>query len=435
MVIMSIWHTRSERHLLYILCTIHVCCELGIGSIGPSGRYYGRYWHCHGWDICTAYVVSRSCKLPSADLHILCLTDSRLLVSWWYLNKPRILGAGCRSDHLLIRATIHTKCSCMWWPKQHPINRWLTLTDSLWPQAKLSSNWFPDSQRAMATTIGTISGPVGAAFGLVIPSVLHNVAHNLTAVLIFDAVLATVLFVALVAVFRSRPAVPPSYSAHDQQRAEVKDNSTGLFNHVYLDSIKVLFTNANYIMVLVTYSMNLAAFQALATLINQITSPYGYSSVQSSIMGAVVVLLGVVGAGVFSRVIDRFRVYKLALFVSYACTVYFNVLWAALLWPDQYVVLHLALALARSLSPTCAGALLALTTGTTCVLHMKQYGVSDDRGRLLWILHLALPAGRCSGGGRGDIPCTRGNSGWIHGDGWSGRCRMQAPTLAMVSRF
>jgi len=50
-------------------------------------------------------------------------------------------------------------------------------------------------------------------------------------------------------------------------------------------------------------------------------------------MGAIVVLSGVVGAAVFSRVIDRFRVYKLALFTSYAATAYFNTLWVLFLYP------------------------------------------------------------------------------------------------------
>ena len=35
--------------------------------------------------------------------------------------------------------------------------------------AKLASVWFPDSERTLATTIGSLAGPLGCVIGFVLP--------------------------------------------------------------------------------------------------------------------------------------------------------------------------------------------------------------------------------------------------------------------------
>jgi len=212
--------------------------------------------------------------------------------------------------------------------------------------AKVAAIWFPDKQRALATTLGSVANPIGGALGLLVPPVVLAIADSIPVLLIVDAVLGVIAFVLVFFLFRTRPKHPPSITALRQQKQE-EERKLNKYQSgkEFTRAIKMLFTDKNYILLFLCYSLNLGAFQALATLVAQLTNPFGYTPGQSSIMGASVVVAGVVSAGIIGKLMDKYRVYALVLMICYAFTWYWNLLWTSVLWPYNFWWLTITAAL------------------------------------------------------------------------------------------
>ena len=200
----------------------------------------------------------------------------------------------------------------------------------------MAAQWFPDKQRALATTIASVSNPVGGALGLVIPPlILYITDNNLTILLIFESFLAFLSLFLVLLFFRSRPIFPPSKTALQQQiNDKIRlENKRGLED--FKAAVKTIFQDKNFIILFLVYSLNLGAFQSLATLVNQLMSPFGYSSGESGGMGAMVVVVGVFGAAIAGKMMDKFRAYKLALLILLAGSWFSNLVWTSILFPDK----------------------------------------------------------------------------------------------------
>eukprot|EP01094_Clydonella_sp_ATCC50884_P010850 TRINITY_DN20667_c0_g1_i1.p1 TRINITY_DN20667_c0_g1~~TRINITY_DN20667_c0_g1_i1.p1 ORF type:complete len:455 (+),score=132.55 TRINITY_DN20667_c0_g1_i1:348-1712(+) len=205
---------------------------------------------------------------------------------------------------------------------------------------KVAGKWFPDTERAVAVTIATVANPIGAALGLVIPP-LVTAFVSVPALLVLDAVVAALVFLLIALFFRSKPPLPPSYSALEQDRLESQGRAAGTSGGAFLQGIKTLATNPHFLVVFVVYSLTVACFQSLATLAAQILAPFAYSNIQSGALSAVLVVSGVLGSALGGKLMDRFRAYRLALLVCYAAAAYSNVLFCVLLAKDRFVVMML----------------------------------------------------------------------------------------------
>ena len=69
-----------------------------------------------------------------------------------------------------------------------------------------------------------------------------------------------------------------------------------VFNKLRQESF-VLFSNRNYIVLFIAFSIGVCFFNSLLTLLNQIIAPHGYSNDDAGFFGAVFIGLGLVGAG------------------------------------------------------------------------------------------------------------------------------------------
>jgi len=125
---------------------------------------------------------------------------------------------------------------------------------------------------------------LGSAFAFIIGPVLVTQNNDVWILLLFSAVFALVIGVFSVIFFVEKPAIPPSYSA-----AQVKVP--------LIPSIKLLL-DINYFILMLGFSIGLAVFAGLSTLICDITEPNGYGSTDSGIFGGVLILVGIVGSGV-----------------------------------------------------------------------------------------------------------------------------------------
>lgn len=91
--------------------------------------------------------------------------------------------------------------------------------------AKVAALWFGDNERAIATTLGSLAGPIGAVTGFLLPlsminddDVPENIGQSkseskfLTYVLVQNIII-TVLSLPIIFLIRDNPPSPPSSSA------------------------------------------------------------------------------------------------------------------------------------------------------------------------------------------------------------------------------
>lgn len=158
--------------------------------------------------------------------------------------------------------------------------------------------------------------------------------NSIPILLIITAALALVSFILVFFLLKQKPKFPPSLTALRQQQKE-QTLMKGGKGKEFKEAILFLMKDKNYIVLFLCYALNVGAFQSLATLVSQLLAPYGYSAGQSGIMGAVVVISGVLSAGVLGKLMDKFRIYTISLFICYALTWYFNLLWSSVLLENK----------------------------------------------------------------------------------------------------
>ncbi|XP_037068044.1 feline leukemia virus subgroup C receptor-related protein 1-like isoform X1 [Pollicipes pollicipes] len=183
--------------------------------------------------------------------------------------------------------------------------------------AKLAAVWFGPGQVSSACAIGVFGNQLGCALGfLVPPSIVKNranlddITHDLSIMFYGQAAITTALFLTIAFVFQNEPKLPPSPAQAALRQAEPEH---------YLLSIVRLLKNRHYILLLVTYGMNVGVFYAISTLLNQVVLIY-YPTAEEDAgrIGLVIVLAGMLGSvvcGVWLDKTHRFKGTTLAVYV------------------------------------------------------------------------------------------------------------------------
>ncbi|XP_037068046.1 feline leukemia virus subgroup C receptor-related protein 2-like isoform X2 [Pollicipes pollicipes] len=183
--------------------------------------------------------------------------------------------------------------------------------------AKLAAVWFGQDQVSSACAIGVFGNQIGNAVGFLIPpAIVHDreklddIGHDLSIMFFGQAAITTVLFIIIIFVFQNEPKLPPSPAQAALRQAEPEH---------YLLSIVRLLKNRHYILLLVTYGMNVGVFYAISTLLNQVVLIY-YPTAEEDAgrIGLVIVLAGMLGSvvcGVWLDKTHRFKGTTLAVYV------------------------------------------------------------------------------------------------------------------------
>ena len=150
---------------------------------------------------------------------------------------------------------------------------------SLSVPAKLSAVWFGSNEVAMATSIGVIGNQLGSAAGFLIPPLLIKLGeidamkaqffylYIPVASVCFVMTLLTFLFVS------DQPNIPPSLSQLEvRSEQQIKREESDFF--LFKKSFFALLKNANFVLVFVSYGMNVGVFYAISTLLNQTILEY-----------------------------------------------------------------------------------------------------------------------------------------------------------------
>uniref|UniRef100_A0A182JIR1 Major facilitator superfamily (MFS) profile domain-containing protein n=1 Tax=Anopheles atroparvus TaxID=41427 RepID=A0A182JIR1_ANOAO len=161
---------------------------------------------------------------------------------------------------------------------------------------------------------------LGIAVGFLLPPILvenHDdislIGRDLRVMFYMVAGFTSVLVVLVLFFFKAAPPTPPSAAQ------EATKTPNPLQSSPFLHSIKRLMLNRNYVLLLISYGMNVGVFYAISTLLNQIVlTHYPGHEVDAGRIGVCIVFAGMLGSVACGIVLDkthRFKETTLAVYV------------------------------------------------------------------------------------------------------------------------
>ena len=156
---------------------------------------------------------------------------------------------------------------------------------------KVPANWFAPRQRATAVGLVTLASMLGVALGMVITPILADMMSIATLQLVYG-LLAAATAVAFLALARERPETPPCPPGMDERA-------------LMLDGLKHALKVRPFLIMLGVAFIVMGAFNGVTTWVEQIIHPRGFSPTEAGVMGALMLVAGIIGAVVLSALSDR----------------------------------------------------------------------------------------------------------------------------------
>ncbi|KAJ8356362.1 hypothetical protein SKAU_G00191560 [Synaphobranchus kaupii] len=192
--------------------------------------------------------------------------------------------------------------------------------------SRIASVWFGSEEVSTACSIGVFgnqdqvqssdlglhcSQKLGVAIGFLIPPIMvPNVedmdvlAQHIRIMFYMTAGVATLLFILVTLVFQDKPEIPPT-------KAQVTARSIPPEQYSYMDSILRLLRNKPFILLVLTYGLNVGCFYAVGTLLNRmIMEHYEDEEVNAGRIGLTIVIAGMLGSLICGFWLDRTKTYK-----------------------------------------------------------------------------------------------------------------------------
>ncbi|XP_061551569.1 heme transporter FLVCR2 isoform X2 [Phycodurus eques] len=184
--------------------------------------------------------------------------------------------------------------------------------------SKLASLWFGQQEVSMACSLGVLGSQMGIAIGFLIPPILvpnvdnvEELAHHIKIMFYISAGVATIIFILVIIVFQEKPELPPT-QAQAQARCIPPES------YSYLASIWRLLRNKPFMLLVVSYGLNVGCFYAVSTLLNRmIIEHYPGEEVNAGRIGLTIVIAGMVGSLICGIWLDKTKTYKQTTLVVY----------------------------------------------------------------------------------------------------------------------
>ncbi|XP_029350063.1 choline/ethanolamine transporter flvcr2a isoform X1 [Echeneis naucrates] len=184
--------------------------------------------------------------------------------------------------------------------------------------SRLASLWFGQQEVSTACSIGVLGNQMGIAIGFLVPPILvpnvddmNELAHHIRIMFYISAGVATLIFVLVVIVFQEKPEIPPT-------QAQVQARSISPDEYSYMASILRLLRNKPFMLLVVSYGLNVGCFYAVSTLLNRmIIEHYPNEEVNAGRIGLTIVIAGMVGSLICGIWLDKTKTYKQTTLVVY----------------------------------------------------------------------------------------------------------------------
>jgi sugar phosphate permease len=171
----------------------------------------------------------------------------------------------------------------------------------------MATQWFPEEQLALATTVGSLANPLGCILGMVLaPFFVNNTHHekeDVNDLLVAHALLATIVSVPILIFYKERPEHFPSEAAKNTQNTK--------FN--FMKDVRELVANPNYVWITMVFASLYGVYTSLGALINPLVQPYKFDTSDCSVIGATFITSGLVGSFFFGFLLDKYQKYLLVL--------------------------------------------------------------------------------------------------------------------------
>ncbi|KAF7669124.1 hypothetical protein LDENG_00241000 [Lucifuga dentata] len=200
--------------------------------------------------------------------------------------------------------------------------------------SRIASVWFGTDEVSTACSIGVFGNQLGVAIGFLVPPILvpnvddiDELAHHIRIMFYITAGVATLLFILVIFVFQERPELPPT-----QAQAHAHARSIPSEQYSYTASILRLLRNKPFILLIITYGLNVGCFYAVGTLLNRmIIEHYPGEEVNAGRIGLTIVIAGMVGSLICGIWLDRTKTYKQTTLAVYFMTLVGMIVYAATL--------------------------------------------------------------------------------------------------------
>ncbi|WP_238323119.1 MFS transporter [Gorillibacterium massiliense] len=160
---------------------------------------------------------------------------------------------------------------------------------------KVAADWFPPGERATAAGILTLAQYIGFVVPMAVAPIVAE-RSGIPDMFMLFAVIAIVS--ACIAILFATVKSPSAF----------EDDLPTIKEELRPGSLRHLFTNRPYALILFISFISIGIFNTLLTLLETILSPRGFSSEQAGVVGAVFVVAGIIGAVVLPILSDRLRI-------------------------------------------------------------------------------------------------------------------------------
>ncbi|XP_017891804.2 feline leukemia virus subgroup C receptor-related protein 2-like, partial [Ceratina calcarata] len=176
--------------------------------------------------------------------------------------------------------------------------------------ARLAAVWFGPDQVSSACSIGVFGNQLGIAIGFLFPPMLvqnsedmNIVGRGLQVMFYIVATFTTIILVLIALFFKAEPPLPPSTAQAVQRDSDTPAN--------FFLSVKKLVTNVGYLLLLLSYGINVGVFYAISTLLNRIVLQYFPGHEQDAgRIGLTIVCAGMLGSVMCGIVLDKTHRFK-----------------------------------------------------------------------------------------------------------------------------
>ncbi|CAK1544367.1 unnamed protein product [Leptosia nina] len=183
---------------------------------------------------------------------------------------------------------------------------------------RLAAVWFGADQVSSACSIGVFGNQLGVAVGFLITPMIvraqgsiEQIGEDFKFLFYLVAGITTLLFVLIVLFFKAAPPTPPSSAA---EKCAAMDSN-------FLQSLRKLATNWNYLLLLISYGLNVGVSYAIATLLNELVLRYyPGANEDAGRIGLVIVVAGMLGSLVCGIFIDKTHRFKETTLTVYAAS-------------------------------------------------------------------------------------------------------------------
>ena len=171
----------------------------------------------------------------------------------------------------------------------------------------VSQNWFPETERLVATGILSLSMPIGMVLGQGISPTFVKCPEDIPIMNLVWFLPSLLTFLScLLCITSSHPASPPSRSAELARDQQDRGLSRAQLFRKYLTNLRSVFTNLKFMVLFVVMGGAVGFVNAFFTQLSQMMCSRGYGNVFSGMCGSLLLGTGVIGAVISGVIVEKF---------------------------------------------------------------------------------------------------------------------------------